>query len=95
MPQAVAAFARGVFGAWAASKMAAMASRLPAVSRSISSRTSFARRWMAGSALVLSTQASMARRTSLVTFRSLSWAMMSSWARVDSLSLTERGLIGP
>lgn len=35
---------RGVLGAGAASKMAAMASRLPAASRSISSRTSFARR---------------------------------------------------
>ena len=35
---------RGIFGAGLASKMAAMASLLPAASRSISSRTSFARR---------------------------------------------------
>ncbi|KEP74543.1 hypothetical protein HR12_08370 [Microbacterium sp. SUBG005] len=95
VPQVVAAFARGVLGAGTASKMAAIASRLPAASRSISSRTSFARRWMCGSVRAWSIQASMARRTSSVTVRSLSWAIMSSWVRVDSLSLTARGLIGP
>lgn len=65
---------------------------LVAAFRSMSARTSSARRCTVGSDLIFSIQLSTARRTSSVTVRSLSPAMMSSCARVDSLSLTASGL---
>jgi len=88
---ALAVFALGV----PVSKMAAMASRLTAASRSISSRTACVRSSTEGSDFVFSIHASSARRISSVTVRSFSWAMMSNCARVDSLNLTASVFTGP
>jgi heme/copper-type cytochrome/quinol oxidase subunit 3 len=80
------------FAAFLASKIAEMALRLVLASRSIWSRTNCARCRTDGSDLLLLIHASRAKRFSSVTVRSLSWAMMSSYARTSSRMRTARVL---
>ncbi len=85
----------GYFVAGEAPKVAAMASRSPAASRLISSCTSYARRWMAGSALVLSIQAFYGAADLVGDGPVVELGDDVQLGAGDSLSLTARGLIGP